>query len=115
MNVTEWTPIIVAAMSVVGGAGFWGWMQYRAKSAHEFALAQAADSTEFREGLKFEVKRLREKVKQLESDKHALEREMAQLEAVADIQIKLAAQDVTIRHLENELLQKKGETNATEN
>ena len=97
MSVEEWTPIIVALISVIGGAGFWSWMQSKSKLAHEASLADAADKTEFRETLKIQVDRLAKQVNTLVKEKEELLREMAQLQA------KVAAQDATIRHLEETL------------
>lgn len=97
MSVEDWTPIIVALISVVGGAGFWSWMQSKSKLAHEASLSEAADKTEFRETLKLQVDRLAEQVNRLVSEKEDLLREMAQLQA------KVAAQDATIKHLEETL------------
>ena len=97
MSVEEWTPIIVALISVVGGAGFWSWMQSKSKLAHEASLADAADKTEFRETLKIQVDRLADQVNTLVKEKEELLREMAQLQA------KVAAQDATIQHLQEAL------------
>lgn len=97
MSVEEWTPIIVALISVIGGAGFWSWMQSKSKLVHEASLADAADKTEFRETLKIQVDRLAGQVNILVKEKEELLREMAQLQA------KVAAQDATIRHLEETL------------
>ena len=92
--------IIVAVISVLGGAGFWGWMQNKSKLAHEAKAADAADKNEFRETLKIQVDRLAEQVNQLVSEKEKLLREMAELQA------KVAAQAVTIQHLEERLRNK---------
>lgn len=97
MSVEEWTPIIVALISVVGGAGFWSWMQSKSKLAHEASLADAADKTEFRETLKVQVDRLADQVNTLVKEKEELLREMAQLQAI------VAAQDATIQHLQEAL------------
>lgn len=100
MNVEEWTPIIVAMISVVGGAGFWTWLQSKSKLAHEARLAEAEDKSEFRETLKVQVDRLALQVNSLVAEKETLLREMAQLQA------KVAAQEVTIKHLEEMLRNK---------
>jgi len=92
--------IIVAVISVLGGAGFWGWMQNKSKLAHEAKAADTADKNEFRETLKIQVDRLAEQVNQLVSEKEKLLREMA------DLQAKVAAQAVTIQHLEERLRNK---------
>lgn len=92
--------IIVAIISILGGAGFWGWMQSKSKLAHEARSADAADKNEFRETLKIQVDRLADQVNQLFSEKEQLLREMAELQA------KVAAQDVTIKHLEERLRNK---------
>lgn len=92
--------IIVAVISILGGAGFWGWMQSKSKLAHEARSADAADKNEFRETLKIQVDRLADQVNQLFSEKEQLLREMAELQA------KVAAQDVTIKHLEERLRNK---------
>lgn len=92
--------IIVAAISVLGGAGFWGWMQSRSKMAYESKTAENADKNEFRETLKVQVDRLAEQVNQLFSEKEKLLREVAELQAT------VAAQAVTIQHLEERLRNK---------
>jgi len=92
--------IIVALISVIGGAGFWGWMQNKSKLAHDAKTAEAADKNEFRETLKIQVDRLADQVNQLVAEKEKLLREMAELQA------KVAAQAVTIQHLEERLRNK---------
>lgn len=89
--------IVVALISVLGGAGFWGWMQHKSKLAYEAKTAEAADKNEFRETLKIQVDRLADQVSQLIAEKEVLLREMAELQA------KVAAQAVTIQHLEERL------------
>lgn len=89
--------IIVAAISVLGGAGFWGWMQHKSKLAYESKVADKADKNEFRETLKLQVDRLAEQVNQLVAEKEQLLREMSDLKA------NVAAQAVTIQHLEERL------------
>jgi len=98
--VKDVTPIIVAAISILGGAGFWGWMQSKSKLAHAASLADAANETEFRETLKIQVDRLAAQVNCLIAEKETLLREMAQLQA------KVAAQEVTISHLQEMLRNK---------
>ena len=92
--------IIVALISVVGGAGFWGWMQNKSKLAHDARAAENADKNEFRETLKVQVDRLADQVNQLVAEKEKLLREMAELQAT------VAAQAVTIQHLEERLRNK---------
>lgn len=92
--------IIVALISVVGGAGFWGWMQNKSKLAHDARAADNADKNEFRETLKVQVDRLADQVNQLVAEKEKLLREMAELQAT------VAAQAVTIQHLEERLRNK---------
>lgn len=92
--------IIVALISVIGGAGFWGWMQNKSKLAHEAKSSEVADRNEFRETLKIQVDRLADQVNQLVAEKEKLLREMAEL------QVKVAAQAVTIQHLEERLRNK---------
>ena len=93
----QWVPIIVASISVIGGAGFWSWMQKKAQLAHDSAVAEAADRVEFRETLRLQVDRLTEQVDTLISEKEGLLREMAQLRA------DLSAAQTTIMHLEEAL------------
>jgi hypothetical protein len=112
LDVKEWTPIVVACTTVLSGAGFWSWLQSRAKLAHELQMAEAASDMEFREGLKVEVQNLRSQVSSLKSDKEDLIREMAHLQAMSEIQAKVAAQDATIKHLLDSLNLKKGDDNA---
>ena len=92
--------IIVALISVLGGAGFWGWMQNKSRLAHEASAAEKADKNEFRETLKIQVDRLADQVNQLVAEKEKLLREMAELQS------KVAAQAVTIQHLEERLRNK---------
>jgi len=92
--------IVVALISVVGGAGFWGWMQNKSKLAHDARAAENADKNEFRETLKVQVDRLADQVNQLVAEKEKLLREMAELQAT------VAAQAVTIQHLEERLRNK---------
>jgi uncharacterized protein HemX len=92
--------IVVALISVVGGAGFWGWMQNKSKLAHDARAADNADKNEFRETLKVQVDRLADQVNQLVAEKEKLLREMAELQAT------VAAQAVTIQHLEERLRNK---------
>lgn len=89
--------IVVALISVLGGAGFWGWMQHKSRLAYEAKAADKADKNEFRETLKVQVDRLAEQVNQLVSEKEQLLREMSDLKAT------VAAQAVTIQHLEERL------------
>lgn len=89
--------IVVALISVLGGAGFWGWMQHRSKLAYEANASEKADRNEFRETLKVQVDRLAEQVSQLVAQKEELLREMSDLKAT------VAAQTVTIQHLEERL------------
>lgn len=93
----QWVPIIVAAIGVIGGAGFWSFMQKRAQIAYDAATAEVADRNEFRETLKVQVDRLAEQVNALAAEKEALLREMGQLRA------ELSAAQTTIRHLEEAL------------
>ena len=92
--------IILALISVLGGAGFWGWMQHKSKLAHEAKAAETADKNEFRETLKVQVDRLADQVNQLFTEKEKLLREVAELQA------KVSAQAVTIQHLEERLRNK---------
>jgi cell division protein FtsB len=89
--------IVVALISVLGGAGFWGWMQHKSKLAYEAMSAEKADKNEFRETLKVQVDRLADQVNQLFAEKENLLREVAELQA------KVSAQAVTIQHLEERL------------
>jgi uncharacterized protein YoxC len=75
-------------------------------------MIEAANEMEFREGLKLEVQSLRSQVARLKSEKEDLLREMSHLQAMSDIQAKVAAQDATIKHLMDSLNLKKGDDNA---
>ena len=112
MDIKEWSPIVVACITVIGGTGFWGWLQSRAKANHELQMAEAANDTEFREGLKVEVRDLKAQVFRLQAEKEDLKREMAHLQMMSEIQAKVAAQDATIKHLQDVLQIKKGDDDA---
>ena len=89
--------IIVALISVVGGAGFWGWMQKKSQISFETLAAENAERNEFRETLKIQVDRLAEQVNALVKEKEGLLREMS------DLRAELSAAQATIRHLEESL------------
>lgn len=112
MDVKEWTPIVVACTTVLSGAGFWSWLQSRAKLAHELQMAEAANDMEFREGLKVEVRDLRSQVARLKSDKEDLVRQMSHLQAMSEIQAKVASQEATIKHLQEVMQIKRGDDDA---
>lgn len=107
MDIKEWTPIVVACITVVGGTGFWGWLQNRTKANHELQMAEAANDIEFREGLKVEVRDLKAQVLRLQAEKEDLKREMSHLQMMSEVQARVAAQDVTIKHLQDALAVKK--------
>lgn len=96
----QWVPIIVAAISVIGGAGFWSWMQKKAQLSFEAAAAEQSDRNEFRETLKVQVDRLAEQVNGLAAEKENLLRE------IADLRADLAGAKATIQHLEETLRNK---------
>jgi peptidoglycan hydrolase CwlO-like protein len=89
--------IIVALISVIGGAGFWTWMQRKSELSHSSQAAEAKERNEFRETLKVQVDRLAEQVNDLVKEKEQLLREMAEVRA------ELAAAQTTIKHLEETL------------
>jgi peptidoglycan hydrolase CwlO-like protein len=112
VDIKEWTPIVVACITVVGGTGFWGWLQSRAKANHELQMVEAQNDTEFREGLKVEVRDLKAQVLRLQAEKEDLKREMTHLQAMADVQAKVAAQEATIKHLQDVMQIKRGDDDA---
>lgn len=89
--------IIVAAISVLGGAGFWGWMQKKAQISFDSRAEEARERNEFRETLKVQVDRLAEQVNALVKEKEILLREMS------DLRSELSSAQTTIRHLEEAL------------
>jgi peptidoglycan hydrolase CwlO-like protein len=91
------TTIIVAFISVLGGAGFWGWMQHKSKLAYAAKAADKADKNEFRESLKAQVDMLQQENKDLREKVEQLLKEMAEVKAA------LAAANATIKHLEEQL------------
>ena len=86
--------IIVAGISVIGGAGFWGWMQQKSKLAHEKASAEDADRNEFRETPKSQVASLHQENRELRAKIEEL------MEKMSSVQADLAAANATIAHLE---------------
>lgn len=86
--------IIVAGISVLGGAGFWSWMQQKSKLAHEKASAEDADRNEFRETLKTQVASLHAENRELRIKIEEL------MERMSSVQADLAAANATIAHLE---------------
>lgn len=93
----DWTPIIIAAIGVLGTGGLWQWMQTRSKLSAEAKAADNADKVEFRETLKTQVEMLQRENKELREKVELLLKEMAEVKA------ELAAANATIRHLEEKL------------
>jgi peptidoglycan hydrolase CwlO-like protein len=93
----DWTPIIIAAIGVLGTGGLWQWMQVKSKLSAEAKSAENADKAEFRESLKAQVDMLQQENKELREKVEILLKEMAEVKA------ELAAANATIRHLEEKL------------
>lgn len=89
--------IVVALISVIGGAGFWNWMQKKSELSHSSQAEEAKERNEFRETLKIQVDRLADQVNELVKEKEQLLREMSELRA------DLASAQTTIKHLEESL------------
>jgi peptidoglycan hydrolase CwlO-like protein len=89
--------IVLALIGVLGGAGFWNWLQKKAQLAHDEIQSEKADRNEFRETLKTQVDRLADQVNELVKEKEGLLREMA------DLRAELSAAQRTIMHLEETL------------
>jgi len=93
----DWTPIIVAAIGILGTGGLWQWMQVKAKISAEAKEADKADKAEFRESLKAQVDNLQKENKDLREKIELLLKEMAEVKA------ELAAANATIKHMEEQL------------
>ena len=93
----DWTPIIIAAIGVLGTGGLWQWMQTKAKLSADAKAADNADKAEFRESLKAQVDTLQTENKDLREKVEMLLKEMATVKA------DLAAANATIKHLEEQL------------
>jgi peptidoglycan hydrolase CwlO-like protein len=88
---------IIAMISVIGGAGFWGWMQKKSQLSYDAIENEKKERNEFRETLKVQVDRLAEQVNALVKEKEILLREMS------DLRAELSSAQTTIRHLEEAL------------
>lgn len=93
----DWTPIIIAAIGVLGTGGLWQWMQTRSKLSAEAKAADNADKAEFRDTLKAQVEMLQKENKELREKVEQLLKEMAEVKA------ELAAANATIKYLEEQL------------
>lgn len=93
----DWTPIIIAAIGVLGTGGLWQWMQTRSKLSAEAKAADNADKAEFRDTLKAQVEMLQRENKELREKVEQLLKEMAEVKA------ELAAANATIKYLEEQL------------
>lgn len=93
----ELVTIVVALISVIGGAGFWNWMQKKSELSHNSQAEETKERNEFRETLKVQVDRLADQVNELVKEKEQLLREMSELRA------DLASAKTTIKHLEEAL------------
>lgn len=91
------TSILVAAISVLSGAGFWAFMQNRSKLKFQQQEERNRQDNEFKELLKVQVQTLTEKVDSLLNDKVELLKEMSELKA------NLIKAEQTIKHLEETL------------
>jgi len=92
--------IVLALIGVLGGAGFWGWMQKRSELSHKEMQEDKEERNEFRETLKTQVDMLQTENKDLREKVELLLKEMAEVKA------ELAAANATIRHLEEQLRNK---------
>lgn len=97
---TDWTPIIIAAIGVLGTGGLWQYMQTKAKLSAEAKSADSADKAEFRESLKAQVDDLKKENKELREKVEQLLKEMA------EVKMKLAASETRTAHLEEMLRNK---------
>lgn len=98
MKFEQILPLFLAAL---GSVGFWGFLSLRAQQKYEKALKDDAKSAEFNETLREQVERLSEKLDAVISDKEQLLREMS------DMKASLAEANITIKHLEEMLRNKK--------
>lgn len=99
-TMTDWTPIIIAAIGVLGTGGLWQYMQTKAKLSAEAKTAESADKAEFRESLKAQVDDLKKENKELREKVEQLLKEMA------EVKMKLAASETRTAHLEEMLRNK---------
>ena len=91
------TPILIA---LIGAGGLWQLLSLKAKQGHEALMRDRSERSEFNDTLKQQVDRLAAQVTELVSEKEAL------LKAIGDLKADLAAAQVTIRSLEQEMMRK---------
>mgnify|MGYP003640600915 FL=1 len=91
------TPILIA---LIGAGGLWQLLSLKAKQGHEALMRDRSERTEFNDTLKVQVDRLAEQVKTLVSEKEAL------LKSMGDLKADLAAAQVTIKSLQEQMMRK---------
>ena len=91
------TPILIA---LIGAGGLWQLLSLKAKQGHEALMRDRSERTEFNDTLKVQVDRLAEQVKTLVSEKEAL------LKSMGDLKADLAAAQVTIKSLQDQMMRK---------
>lgn len=81
MAVEHIVTIVTALIAVIGGAGFWSWMQQKSKQNFERQKIADADKVQFRENLMAQVDELKLEVKKLQEQVLQLTKSLAESEA----------------------------------
>lgn len=89
--------ITVALIGVLGGAGFWKYLEHKSTLASKAAAQEKSERAEFRESLKGQVDSLKGENRELREKIETLLREMT------EVRSELAAAKATIDHLEEQL------------
>lgn len=85
-------------IAFLGAGGLWQLLSQKAKQNHEALMEDRADRSEFNETLRLQVDRLTEQVAALVTQKEEL------LKTMGDLKAELAAAQVTIKSLQEEMM-----------
>ena len=90
--------VATVLIALLGAGGLWQLLSQKAKQSHEALMEDRADRSEFNDTLRMQVDRLTEQVATLVTQKEEL------LKTMGDLKAELAAAQVTIKSLQEEMM-----------
>ena len=92
--------IMPLLLALIGAGGLWQLLSLKAKQGHEAMMRDKTERSEFNDTLKLQVARLAKQVNDLVSEKEDL------LKLMGDLKADLAAAQVTIKSLQEQMMRK---------
>jgi peptidoglycan hydrolase CwlO-like protein len=92
--------IMPLLLALIGAGGLWQLLSLKAKQGHEAMMRDKTERSEFNDTLKLQVDRLAKQVNDLVSEKEDL------LKLMGDLKADLAAAQVTIKSLQEQMMRK---------